>query len=150
MAERRPLSASLEDYLETIYLIVQDKQAARAKDIVERLGVHKSSVTQALRSLAEKGLVNYAPYDLVTLTDEGRAAALDVVQRHRSLRAFLEEVLGLAPEHAEADACRLEHDLSPEVARRLRLYMTYHREHPGRGIRWDPDGGGFGTAEGTS
>jgi DtxR family Mn-dependent transcriptional regulator len=150
MAADRPLSASLEDYLEAIYHVVETKQAARAKDIVERLGVHNSSVTQALRSLAEKGLVNYAPYDLVTLTEEGQTAALDVVQRHRSLRAFLEEVLGLEPEHAEKDACRLEHDLSPEVARRLRLYMAYHRDHPERGIRWDPEDGGFGTAGGTS
>jgi DtxR family Mn-dependent transcriptional regulator len=130
MATNAPLSASLEDYLEAIYHIVADKQAARAKDIVLRLGVHNSSVTQALRSLAEKGLVNYAPYDLITLTEAGEAAASGVVQRHRALRAFLTDILGLDPELAEVDACRLEHDISAEVLERLRRLMTYHRHHP--------------------
>jgi DtxR family Mn-dependent transcriptional regulator len=54
-------SSSLEDYLEAIYHIVHEKQAARAKDIVERLGVKNSSVTGALRVLSGKGLINDAP-----------------------------------------------------------------------------------------
>jgi DtxR family transcriptional regulator, Mn-dependent transcriptional regulator len=78
------LSASLEDYLEAIFHVIEDKQAARAKDIVERLGVHNSSVTQALRALSERGLVNYAPYDLVTLTEAGRTAAAEVVEKHQA------------------------------------------------------------------
>lgn len=69
------LSESLEDYLEAIYHIVSQKQAARATDISKRLNVNPSSVTGALRSLADKGLVNYAPYDIVTLTAEGSVAA---------------------------------------------------------------------------
>ena len=64
------LSSNMEDYLEAIYHISSKKQAARAKDISDRLKVNKSSVTGALRSLSEKGLVNYAPYDLITLTVE--------------------------------------------------------------------------------
>lgn len=137
------LSASLEDYLEAIYHIVQEKQAARAKDIVERLGVHNSSVTQALRVLAEKELVNYAPYDLVTLTEAGRLAAADVVERHRALRSFLVEVLGLEPGLAEHDACRLEHGISQDVLERLRLLMAYRRRHPGKVVSWDGARGDF-------
>jgi DtxR family Mn-dependent transcriptional regulator len=143
MAATQQLSASLEDYLETIYHIVQDKQAARAKDIVERMGVHNSSVTQALRSLSDKGLVNYAPYDLVTLTDEGLGVARDVVDRHRSLRSFLMEVLGLDEERAEADACRMEHDISEEALDRLRRLMEYRREHPEDVVTWDEKRGAF-------
>jgi DtxR family Mn-dependent transcriptional regulator len=109
MAARQPLTASLEIVLEAIYHIVEAKKAARAKDIVDRLGVHNSSVTQALRSLSDRGLVNYAPYDLVTLTEEGLVAARRVVERHRSLRAFLVEVLGLDPGLADQYACRLDH-----------------------------------------
>jgi DtxR family Mn-dependent transcriptional regulator len=55
------LSASMEDYLEAIYHIVTAKQAARAKDIAKRLDVNNSSVTGALRTLSEKGYINYAP-----------------------------------------------------------------------------------------
>lgn len=141
--EQQQLSASLEDYLEAIYHIVAKKNAARAKDIVERLGVHNSSVTQALRSLSDKGLVNYAPYDLVTLTEAGQEAAASVVERHRALRSFLLEVLGLDSEQAERDACRLEHATSPDVLERLRLLMDYRHRHPGSVVTWDKVRGDF-------
>ena len=137
------LSASLEDYLEVIFHIVQDKRAARAKDIVQRMGVHNSSVTQALRSLANKGLVNYAPYDLVTLTEEGQTAAAAVVERHQALRNFLVEVLGLDADRAEADACKLEHGISDEALERLRLLMAFRRRHPDQVMRWDESRGDF-------
>ncbi len=137
------LSASLEDYLEAIYHIVADKQAARAKDIVGRLGVHNSSVTQALRSLSDKGLVNYAPYDLITLTEAGEAAAAGVVERHQALRAFLVDVLGLDARRAEEDACKLEHDISAEVLERLRLLMTYRHRHPDEVPSWCEKRGDF-------
>lgn len=137
------LSASLEDYLEAIFHIVQDKQAARAKDIVDRLGVHNSSVTQALKVLADRELVNYAPYDIVTLTEAGQIAAADVVARHRALRSFLIEFLGLDAERAEQDACRLEHGISQDVLERLRLLMAYRRRNPGKVVCWDAARGDF-------
>jgi DtxR family Mn-dependent transcriptional regulator len=143
MPTERPLSASLEDYLEAIYHIEADKQAARAKDIVARMGVHNSSVTQALRSLSDRGLVNYAPYDLVTLTDAGKTAAVGVVERHQALRAFLVDVLGLDSARAEEDACRLEHGISAEVLERLRQLMTYRRRHPDQVLSWCEERGDF-------
>jgi DtxR family transcriptional regulator, Mn-dependent transcriptional regulator len=140
------LSASQEDYLEAIFHIVERKQAARAKDIVERLGVHNSSVTQALRSLAEKGLINYAPYDLVTLTEEGQRRAADVVHRHRAVRQFLVDVLGISPELAEADACRLEHSISSEVLARLGDLMAFQSANPRHACRWSSERGAFAVA----
>ena len=68
MAQQTDLSASLEDYLEAIYQVIQEKDAARAKDVAERLGVAPPSVTNALHALKERELVNHAPYDLITLT----------------------------------------------------------------------------------
>ena len=79
------LSESLEDYLEAIFHIESKKQAARAKDIAQRLNVKNSSVTGALHSLSEKGLINYAPYDLITLTPKGKTVANGVVRRHEAL-----------------------------------------------------------------
>ena len=87
------LSASLEDYLEAIFRIVQEKQAARAKDIGKHLEVSRSSVTGALHALADRELINYAPYDVITLTDKGQALAEDVVRRHEVLRDFFVKVL---------------------------------------------------------
>ena len=73
--KKRNLSASLEDYLEAILNLSGDRKVARSRDIAEALEVSRSSVTGALRTLAEKQLVNYKPYGYITLTDQGRALA---------------------------------------------------------------------------
>ncbi len=115
----QPLSESLEDYLEAIYHIVSAKQAARVTDISKRMKVNPSSVTGALRSLAEKGMVNYAPYDLITLTPEGAVVAKRVAHRHEVLRDFLTKVLAVDDELANKAACGMEHHIGREVLERL-------------------------------
>jgi len=130
------LSASLEDYLEAIFHIVIEKQAARAKDIAERVGVNRSSVTGALRTLSEKELINYAPYDVVTLTERGRVAAADVVRRHSVLRDFLERVLGVEPDEAESAACRMEHAVPRSVIDRLVAFADFAETCPRAGTDW--------------
>ena len=95
------LSSSMEDYLEAIFHISQEKQAARAKDIADRVMVNKSSVTGALRALSEKGLVNYAPYDIITLTVKGKRLAEEIVRRHEALNDFFIKVLLIDQDEAE-------------------------------------------------
>ncbi len=124
------LSASLEDYLEAIHEISQMKQAARAKDISIRLGVNKSSVTGALKALSQKGLVNYAPYDIVTLTGEGSRLARLVVRRHEVFRNFLVNVLGIEKNEADGFACRVEHALPGEVIERLSKFTEFIERLP--------------------
>lgn len=123
MSTRAHLSSSQEDYLEAIFHIIESKQAARAKDISVRLGVNNSSVTGALHSLSDKGLINYEPYDIVTLTTAGRSIARQVVRRHEVLRDFLVRVLDVAPEEAEDSACKLEHAVSDNVLAKLVQFM---------------------------
>jgi DtxR family transcriptional regulator, Mn-dependent transcriptional regulator len=113
------LSASLEDYLEAIFWTVAAEGAARAKDIARQLKVKASSVTGALQVLAEKQYIHYRPYEAVTLTREGFDEAARVVQRHRILREFFTQVLGLDDAMAEQRACWLEHGIGDEVAERL-------------------------------
>jgi len=143
MPKQIKVSASLEDYLEAIYHTVEAKGAARAKDIVMRMGVHNSSVTQALRSLSEKQLVNYAPYDVVTLTDSGEQIALDVVKRHTTLSEFLKKVLGLPEQRADEGACRMEHAISGEILDRLVKFVEYFETCPMNDVMWDEDEGFF-------
>ena len=88
MENKERLSASQEDYLEAIFHIISEKQAVRAKDIALRLKVKNASVTGALRILAGKGLVNYAPYDVISLTAEGKRIAEDIIRRHEVLHNF--------------------------------------------------------------
>jgi DtxR family Mn-dependent transcriptional regulator len=122
---RNVLSASLEDYLEAIYHIVQKKQAARAKDIVQRLRVKNSSVTGAMRALADKGLINYAPHDVITLTAEGRRVSEGVVRRHEALRDFFVKILSLEMELADTAACSMEHALPAKILVRLIRFVKF-------------------------
>ncbi len=135
------LSESLEDYLEAIFHIVEEKKAAKAKDIAKRLDVNSSSVTGALRALSKRGLVNYAPYDLITLTDEGEKIAEDIVQRHRYLRKFLSEVLKVEEKEAEENACRMEHVISPDVLIRIHKLVDFIEDITEGKLAWSKQKG---------
>ena len=130
MAESAPLSESQEDYLEAIFHLVAAKQAARARDISDRLGVSRASVTGALKSLAGKNLVNYSPYEVVTLTPAGRKVARGVVRRHGVLHDFFVRILGVGEAEAEQSACRMEHALSPHILDRVIRLVRYMDEKP--------------------
>lgn len=134
--ESRTLSPTLEDYLEAISRLVAEKGAARARDIASAMSVHKSTVTSALKGLAEKGVVNYHPYEVVTITPEGQKAAREIASRHRVIGRFLSEVLSLDEEVAEANACRMEHVVDGEVLERLALFAQFVRECPRAGEDW--------------
>ena len=130
------LSASLEDYLEAILGLVQESGVARVRDIATKLGVNKSAVTNALKSLAVKNLVNYDPYQYITLTDEGWEAAEDIFLRHQVLRRFLAEVLELDPATAEQNACLVEHVIDKDVLRRLACFLRFTSDYPDVRKKW--------------
>ncbi|MEA2060064.1 MAG: metal-dependent transcriptional regulator [Thermodesulfobacteriota bacterium] len=137
MKKNKLLTASLEDYLETIYHIIEDKQAARVKEIAKRLEVNNSSVTGALKSLAKKGYLNYAPYDVITLTEEGEKMALDVIRRHEILKKFIIEILCIEDEEKADDAaCIMEHAVTPEVLERIIRFVEFTRICPRSGTEW--------------
>ena len=130
------LSASLEDYLEAILAIVEQKRAARVKDIVASLKVKPSSVSAALRLLTDRGLINYAPHDIITLTDAGEAIARGIALRHEKLRYFLEHILCVDPVEADAGACGLEHAVSAQVLERLIRFVQFVEQCPRTGQQW--------------
>ncbi len=130
------LSASLEDYLEAIFHIVKQKGAAKVRDISQRLDVKNPSVTGALQSLAKRELINYAPYDVITLTQEGEKAARDVIRRHEALRKFLVTVLAVDEAEADENACRMEHVISSTVLERLIQFVKFVETCPVGGAKW--------------
>ena len=119
------LTASQEDYLEAILGLIRQTGNARVRDIAERLSVAKSSVTFALRGLAKRDLVNYEPYQLITLTEQGKALAKRVRNRHRGLSRFLQDILDVDERIAEASACRIEHAVSDGLVRRLSCFGEF-------------------------
>lgn len=141
MTETNRLSASQEDYLEAVYHIAREKKVARAKDIAKRLDVRASSVTNALRVLSSLGLINYAPYDLITLTDKGVVQAEEIVARHVALANFMVTVLGVDATEADQAACKMEHSVPKPIIDRFMQYADYIAHCPRGGITWDS---GFG------
>ena len=108
------LSQSLEDYLEMVHMLRLANGIARVKDIAAALSVKMPSVAKAILELKKLGLVTQEPYSGVELTEEGRKAAADVLNRHILLKGFLIR-LGVSEAIADKDACSMEHILSAET-----------------------------------
>ena len=104
---------SAEDYLEAILMLGSEKGFARSVDIAAMLKVTKPSVSVAMKRLRENGYIHMDEENLITLTPAGEEIAVRMLHRHRTIAAFLEG-LGVPPEIAMEDACRIEHHLSAE------------------------------------
>ncbi len=130
MTEIGALSESLEDYLEVIYHLVEEKKVARVRDIANRKGVKMSSVVGALRRLSAAELIHYRAREYVELTDAGEELAKLVAARHEFLTNFFMEVLGVDAETAEDEACSVEHVLVPNTMRRLKRFWKYVEANP--------------------
>ena len=129
MDRKNLISPSLEDYLEIIYKIIKEKQVARSKDISEYLKVRSASVTNALQILKSKNLINYAPYEVVTLTKEGELQAEDITKRHENIKKYLLTTLGIDSVKAENTACKFEHELDPDVFKRILHFNRFCKEN---------------------
>ena len=105
---------SAEDYLEMILMLREQKGYARSIDIASALGVTKPSVSFAMKKLRENGYIAMDPENYITLTDQGMEIAERIYTRHKALTKFLIQI-GVDEKIAREDACKIEHDLSPET-----------------------------------
>jgi Mn-dependent DtxR family transcriptional regulator len=112
---------SAEDYLEAILKLKEKKGIVRSIDIVNELGYSKPSISIAMKHLRENGFILMDLEGYITLTDSGMAIASRIYGRHKTLTRILVS-LGVDAETAEADACRVEHDLSEESFEKIRGY----------------------------
>lgn len=115
------LSHTAEDYLRAILLEEQRHPGARVSTgrLADTLELTPGSVTAMVQSLAESGLVVYERYNGVSLSDEGRASAVDLLRRHRLLELFLVKVVGMDWSEVHAEADRMEHAVSPRLIERI-------------------------------
>ncbi len=104
---------SSENYLETILILSEKKPVVRSVDIAEELGFKKSSVSVAMKNLRERELITVRPEGYIYLTDAGREIAEMIYERHKIFTSWLIS-LGVDPQTAADDACRMEHALSKE------------------------------------
>ncbi len=113
---------SAEDYLEAILMLQERRGYVRSIDIAGELGFSKPSVSVAMKRLRENGYIRMDPDGCITLLEPGLAIAQRVYTRHRLLTKFLIR-LGVGPETAAADACKIEHDLSDETFAKIQAFV---------------------------
>ena len=118
---------SAEDYLETILMLKERKGMVRSIDIANELGFTKASVSVAMKKLRENGYIEMDKEGFLTLTASGNKIASHIYNRHKLLTQFFIR-LGVSPETAAADACKVEHDLSEETFEKL---LAHARQNAG-------------------
>lgn len=114
---------SAEDYLETILRLSKSGEAVRSVDIATMLEVSKPSVSHAMKLLREDGYIAMDRYGTITLLEKGEEIAKGIFERHNVLTKML-VALGVSPEVAREDACKIEHDLSDESFEKIKLHLT--------------------------
>ena len=122
------LTATIEDYLESILISSEKKGYAQVTEIAKALGVSKASVTEMVIKLKSYNLVNYEKYSTITLTSEGEKIAKEIKERHEILRQFL-KLIGVNEEDANRDCCLVEHNLSKETVEKIKSFTKFLQEN---------------------
>jgi DtxR family transcriptional regulator, Mn-dependent transcriptional regulator len=121
---------SVQDYLKAVYVLQSYGEAVTTSRIATRLGVAAPSVSAMVKKLVADGLARHAPYREVQLTEEGEAAALAVVRRHRLVETYLHDALGLPWDEVHDEAEVLEHSVSERVVDAMDRALGHPRRDP--------------------
>lgn len=113
---------SMEDYLETIYVLRKRLPVVRSIDIATELGYSKPSVSVAMKNLKTRGFVAVSQEGYISFTEQGEALAAETFERHTVIRDWLIN-LGVNEETASEDACKMEHDMSSETFQALKKHI---------------------------
>ncbi|WP_163526344.1 transcriptional regulator MntR [Halobacillus ihumii] len=122
---------SMEDYIEQIYILIEDKGYARVSDIAENLQVHPSSVTKMVQKLDRDQYLNYEKYRGLILTPKGKKVGKRLVYRHELLEQFL-EIIGVTQDKIYDDVEGIEHHLSWDSIDRIGDLVQYFEENNSR------------------
>ena len=121
--ENYVMTSSLEDYLEAVFVLSNQKGNVRLTDIAEYLGVSKPSVNRAVNTLTQNGFLEHVTYGDIMITPAGESYAANVLRRHKLIKQFLISELGVDEKIAERDACQMEHVMSPVTIDKLYEYL---------------------------
>jgi DtxR family Mn-dependent transcriptional regulator len=117
------MTKSLEDYVETVFVLIDEHGAAHVRDVAKVLNVKMPSVVKAISELKKMGYAIQAPYGDIKLTEKGEAVAREILGRHRMLCKFLLS-LGVSEPTADKDACLMEHILSAETLECVESFLA--------------------------
>lgn len=127
ISTKMSLTASLEDYLEAILVILLKEKTARVKTIAKILNVKDASVNKAISTLVKKGLIEHEKYGYIDLTPKGKKKAQQVLKKHRVITQFFVEVLGVSEKNGSLEACKMEHHISFSTLKRLSKFLMFMR-----------------------
>jgi len=130
------ITPTMEDYLEAIYNLSKEKRAVRVRDIAKRLDVKMPTVTNMLKTLSEKGLIDYEKYEYLELTVKGSDVGQEIDRRHQIFRNFLTNILKIDYNQADEDACKMEHAVSPATLEAFVDFMEFIDNCPRGGASW--------------
>ena len=122
---------SMEDYLEQIYSLIEEKGYARVSDIAEALKVHPSSVTKMVQKLDQNNYLIYEKFRGLIVTSKGRSIRKRLVDRHSLLEEFL-QMIGVPEENIYKDVEGIEHHLSKDSITCIEYLVQYFQEDPKR------------------
>ena len=122
------IQESAENYLEAILVLTQKNGQVRSIDVAHYTGFSKPSISRAVGLLRDNGYVSIDQNGLLCLTDAGRTIAETIYERHTVLTELL-TMLGVSPETAAEDACRIEHVISQESFEKIRAHVREMNEH---------------------
>lgn len=130
-ADEVQLSAVAQDYLKVIWTASEwSADSVSTKMLSERIGVSASTVSEAIRKLADQGMVDHARYGAISLTDRGRAAAIAMVRRHRLIETYLVRELGYGWDEVHDEAEILEHAVSDLMMSRIDAKLGFPERDP--------------------
>ncbi len=109
------IQESGENYLETILLLQKRNGSVRSVDIANEMEFSKPSISRAMSILKANGMIDVCKGGQISLTEKGRLRAEAIFERHQIIKSFLIDILGVASEFAEHDACKIEHIISEET-----------------------------------
>jgi DtxR family Mn-dependent transcriptional regulator len=129
------LSSTVQDYLKVIWTATEwEPRPVTVTQLATRMQVRKATVSDAVRRLAEAGLLTHEPYGGIELTEQGRRHAVGMVRRHRLIETFLVSTLGYAWDEVHEEAETLEHAVSDTMVDRIDALLG----HPSRDPHGDP------------
>lgn len=129
LKQEQNLSSGLEDYLETIYIASTSDEHLKSAELARKLNVSRASVSEAIARLVNKGLVLYNSYEYILLTEKGKKEAIRVYKKHHILDDFFQNVLGVSPEMAGENACKIEHIISEEILLKIDKFSDFFKKH---------------------
>ena len=132
----KELTVSLENYLLTIYELLKLKDDIKVHDVAEKMKIGGASTSEAIKTLASKGFVEYKPYQPIKITLKGIAVAEKKILRHKTIAKFLCEVLMLDKEYIDSYASKMEFSMPNDVLERFVEYLTFMQKCSCKEPKW--------------